>query len=314
MMMKTRVGSWNGFLGRLLLTSWVGAALIVGSSMVSCTPIEPSNADGETVANQWQDELAMKEKELALRERELALKEEQLNQTSEPVSPESLPELYKRLRTSVYMVITSNDTSQSQGTAFTIDRSGVALSNYHVFKSASKAVVINENGDHFMIAEVIHQDSVKDFIKFRISPGNEFEHFKIASASPVIGDVCYTIGNPEGYTHTLSSGLVSGYRYNNEMIQTTTPITHGSSGGPLFNAVGEVTGITTSGMGEGNLNFALNIQEVLAVRNQVEATAPTKELGKVSCKELITNYYRALEGENYDLLRTFYAPVLYKAF
>jgi serine protease Do len=45
-------------------------------------------------------------------------------------------------------------------------------------------------------------------------------------------------------------------------IQTTTEITHGSSGGPLFNMKGEVIGITTSGIGEANLNFAMNIQKL----------------------------------------------------
>ena len=49
---------------------------------------------------------------------------------------------------------------------------------------------------------------------------------------------------------------------NDNLIQTTTAITHGSSGGPLFNMKGEVIGITTSGVGEGDLNFAMNMQKL----------------------------------------------------
>lgn len=75
-----------------------------------------------------------------------------------------------------------------------------------------------------------------------------------------VGEDVFAIGNPKGLEHTLSKGIVSSYRENNTMIQTTTEITHGSSGGPLFNMQGEVIGITTSGVGEANLNFAMNIQ------------------------------------------------------
>ncbi|MEI6124076.1 MAG: trypsin-like peptidase domain-containing protein [Bacteroidota bacterium] len=79
---------------------------------------------------------------------------------------------------------------------------------------------------------------------------------------PVIGENVFAIGNPEGLEKTLSRGIVSNNKDKN-YIQTDTPITHGSSGGPLFNYKGEVVGITTASLGkEGSLFFCINIQKI----------------------------------------------------
>ncbi|VAW61615.1 hypothetical protein MNBD_GAMMA09-3832 [hydrothermal vent metagenome] len=62
-----------------------------------------------------------------------------------------------------------------------------------------------------------------------------------------LGEKVYTIGNPSGLQHTVTSGVVSGYRAsgNKKYIQTDAPINPGNSGGPLINAEGEVIGINT---------------------------------------------------------------------
>ncbi len=79
-----------------------------------------------------------------------------------------------------------------------------------------------------------------------------------------VGEKVYAIGSPEGYENTLSEGIISALRVieNVKQIQITAPITHGSSGGALFDAQGRLIGITTSGLkGAGNLNFAVSIDE-----------------------------------------------------
>ncbi|MBT7040932.1 MAG: trypsin-like serine protease, partial [Bacteroidetes bacterium] len=78
-----------------------------------------------------------------------------------------------------------------------------------------------------------------------------------------IGENVFAIGNPLGLEKTLSKGIISGYRGDdNELIQTDTDVTHGSSGGPLFNMRGEVLGITSMVLKSGgaNLNFAISIE------------------------------------------------------
>ena len=71
----------------------------------------------------------------------------------------------------------------------------------------------------------------------------------------------YTIGSPRGLENTFSSGEISQIRDDN-YIQISCPIDHGSSGGVLINAYGEAIGITTGGHDESgaNLNFAKNIK------------------------------------------------------
>lgn len=83
-----------------------------------------------------------------------------------------------------------------------------------------------------------------------------------------IGDPVYAVGAPQGLELTLSDGLVSGIRKSKgtEYIQTTAPISQGSSGGGLFDAQGRLVGITTMYLKDGqNLNFAIPAELIASV-------------------------------------------------
>jgi S1-C subfamily serine protease/tetratricopeptide (TPR) repeat protein/DNA-directed RNA polymerase subunit RPC12/RpoP len=84
-----------------------------------------------------------------------------------------------------------------------------------------------------------------------------------------IGKKVFTIGSPQGLDFSLSEGIISGYRElenNSSFIQITTPISHGSSGGPLFSAEGQIVGITTASVKDGqNLNLAIPTHVLLDV-------------------------------------------------
>lgn len=89
------------------------------------------------------------------------------------------------------------------------------------------------------------------------------------SPQPRVGDKIYVIGSPQGLTNTLSEGLISGFRKtkDGEWIQITAPISSGSSGGPVLNTAGEVIGVTTAFLSEGqNLNFAVPVSQVHRLR------------------------------------------------
>lgn len=203
--------------------------------------------------------LELKEKELQLKELELELLKNKLN-----TEPKKLDEIYEDVKQSVYLLYTQNEKGLSQGSAFVISESGIAISNYHVFEDASDAILYNELNRKFLITEIIDYDEEKDFIVFRIGPiTSRLPYLKIANFTPKIGERCFAVGNPRGLVQTISEGIISSYRDNNTYIQTTTHITHGSSGGPLFNSSGEVIGITTMGINEeAGLNFALNLKEI----------------------------------------------------
>ncbi len=79
-----------------------------------------------------------------------------------------------------------------------------------------------------------------------------------------IGENVYAIGNPRGLQRTISEGLVSGVRDQSDgrLIQTTAPISSGSSGGGLFDALGNLIGITALTLTDSqNLNFAVPAED-----------------------------------------------------
>lgn len=87
-----------------------------------------------------------------------------------------------------------------------------------------------------------------------------------AHVPPSLRDAFFLKGHEAIHTKDLplkndtSDDEIIEFSIKNKYYQTNTPITHGSSGGPLFNMKGEIIGITTIALGKGNLNFAINIK------------------------------------------------------
>jgi serine protease Do len=178
----------------------------------------------------------------------------------------SLSELYERNKNAVFLVaVFMSETNYSQGSGFFLTKEGIGVSNYHVFEDGIKgeAYIKTIDGHQYRVGEVLRYDTDLDFIVFKVENNHyDFPYVPIAPSAPNVGEDVFAIGNPKGLEHTLSKGIVSSFRSDKYQIQTTTEITHGSSGGPLFNMNGQVVGITTSGVGEANLNFAMNIQKL----------------------------------------------------
>jgi serine protease Do len=189
--------------------------------------------------------------------------EAKLNNTSSSLS---LPELFKKNKSAVFMVFTSSTENNYQGSGFFISEEGIGISNYHVFEGTIRGLekLKLESGEILKIDSVLAISKLDDYIVFKVDSFKSRNYINIATELPEIGEQVFAIGNPKGLEHSLSTGIVSSYRGENNMyIQTTTEITNGSSGGPLLNMKGEVIGITTSGLGEANLNFAINIHNVM---------------------------------------------------
>ena len=88
-----------------------------------------------------------------------------------------------------------------------------------------------------------------------------FPKLDVSNLSNKIGEKVYAIINDAGlFDKKLSDGILSGFIENDNLIQSTTPISIGSAGGPLFNSKGQVIGITTSRVDEANLNNAVDIK------------------------------------------------------
>jgi serine protease Do len=188
----------------------------------------------------------------------------QITQTPSIQNPTTdISNLYERNKDAVFVVYTSDGSNNAQGSGFFISSSGVAVSNYHVFKGTQRGLesIKTQNGT-FKVETVLASSEDNDYIVFKVAGnGISFPCLKIAGSLPRVGEDVFAIGAPEGLEQTLSKGIVSALRAVNDqtLIQTTTEITHGSSGGPLFNMRGEVIGITSGGMDAADLNFAVSI-------------------------------------------------------
>lgn len=165
------------------------------------------------------------------------------------------------------MVYTSDGSNIFQGSGFFVSSTGIAVSNYHVFKDTYIGLEVLKlpSGDNLQIEEVIAKDEKDDFIVFKVRAKEDqcFEYIPISLRSLSVGETVYTIGSPRGLENTFSSGEISQKR-NNNIIQINAPIDHGSSGGALIDVYGEAIGITSGGRDDSgaNLNYAIDIKVV----------------------------------------------------
>lgn len=232
--------------------------------------------------------------------------------------------LYEDCRKSVLILVTFDENEQglAQGSAFVIGENGLGISNYHVFENANAVVAIDYEGNRYLITEFYNYDEALDYIYFRV-PNYSLPVLNIAPILPNIGDQCFAIGAPYGLDQTLSTGIISAYRSNSNIIQTSAEITHGSSGGPLFNAIGQVIGITSSGRGEANLNFAVNLLILpiavtyytdnlssLPIANALRIDNESPERPINDNEQLTYDYYNNLFNKEWDLLRNQYADII----
>ena len=136
-------------------------------------------------------------------------------------------------------------------------------------------------------AKVIGKDPDDDLALLKVNPdGLTLVPLPLGDSSTVaVGDPTVAIGNPFGFTRTLTTGVVSALQRSiqapnnfsiNNVIQTDAPINPGNSGGPLINAQGKVIGINsqiyTGAAGNGNIGigFAIPINTARAVIPQLE--------------------------------------------
>lgn len=177
----------------------------------------------------------------------------------------SASEVFDKYNTAVFMVYTSNGWNEFQGSGFFINSSGLAVSNYHVFKGTGVGLetIKLANGTKCKLKSVVAKSSEYDFILFYVDIPGTCNYIPVSNRQSKVGEKVFTIGSPRGLENTFSSGEISQFR-GDYVIQINAPIDHGSSGGALINEYGEVIGITSAGYDDSgaNLNFALDIKAV----------------------------------------------------
>jgi len=183
--------------------------------------------------------------------------------------------VFERAAPSVFSVLAQQggDGSEalSQGSGVVVGP-GLIATNHHVVADAREILV--RQGSWQQAATVERSDPASDLALLRVEA---LEAPAAAFGSAVrIGQTVYAVGSPRGLELSLSAGIVSSMRRFGEVaiIQTTAPISPGSSGGGLFDEQGRLVGLTTAQAAEGqNLNFAIPVDQLakLGVLVPVEA-------------------------------------------
>ncbi len=184
---------------------------------------------------------------------------------------------------------------QALGTGFVVSKDGTIMTNAHVVtqngaKASSVEVAFRQGQDQSsqqVKAKLVGVDVTSDVAILKVDPGSRtLTPLPLGDSSKVaIGQWVVAIGNPLGYSFSLTQGIVSGIGRNLQApnnavipngIQTDAAINQGNSGGPLIDANGDVIGIneqiaTTSGSFSG-LGFAIPINTAKTVMEQILTT------------------------------------------
>jgi len=170
---------------------------------------------------------------------------------------------------------------RGQGSGFIVSPDGVVLTNAHVVQGADEVTVKLTDRREFR-AKVLGSDRATDIAVLKID-AHDLPTVRLGSTQALaVGDWVLAIGSPFGFENSVTAGVVSakGRALPDDsavpFIQTDVAVNPGNSGGPLFNARGEVVGINSqiysrSGGYQG-VSFAIPIEVAQRVRQQIQAT------------------------------------------
>src|SRR4051812_12798459 len=194
---------------------------------------------------------------------------------------------------SVGPAVVSVRTDQGLGSGVIYDASGLILTNAHVVASAQSITIGLVDGRHFA-GKVVGSDTGFDVAVIKID-GSNLPSAQLGNSSALqVGQDVVAIGNPFGFDHTLTTGVVSGLNrpvsegqgsYNQPMIQTDAAINPGNSGGPLLDLNGQVIGITTlvaapQGFPAQGLGFAVPANTARRIADQLVQSGKVTSSGQ----------------------------------
>lgn len=167
------------------------------------------------------------------------------------------------------------------GTGFIVDPSGLIVTNRHVIEGAFSISVDLSDGTH-LPAKLVGMGTNFDIAVLKIDAGRPLQTVNIGDSDKLrVGDTVLAIGNPLGFTRTVTKGIVSAFNRDigmsayDDLIQSDASVNHGNSGGPLFNEAGEVIGInqaihTQDGGGSIGISFAIPANQAKFVLQNIK--------------------------------------------
>lgn len=181
--------------------------------------------------------------------------------------------IYSMYNDAVVVVIAcdSYGTPVAQGSGVVIDDNGTIVTNFHVLGTYTN-IKIKHNETVIEECEITGRHKSSDIAFLKVSPGI-FKSIPLGDKSDVkIGQKIFALGSPLGFENSITEGIINGVRKisnytDDNYIQISASISHGSSGGALISSSGKLIGITTSTIEEGqNINFAIPVDKVISLQ------------------------------------------------
>ena len=189
------------------------------------------------------------------------------------------------------------------GSGVIIDRDGLILTNNHVVEKADEIKIKVESGKEYD-ATVVGRDPKTDLALIKVKAGSDFPKPAPLGDSDTtrVGDWVIAVGNPFGLGNTVTSGIISakgrviGAGPYDDFLQTDAAINPGNSGGPLFNMSGEVVGIPTAIMAQGQgIGFAIPISVAKELLPQLKAGKVTRGWLGIMIQDLTPELAKSFE-------------------
>ncbi|MCB9507729.1 MAG: trypsin-like peptidase domain-containing protein [Myxococcales bacterium] len=161
-------------------------------------------------------------------------------------------------------------TARSDGSGFIINADGLLLTNAHVVEGARSIRVVLHDGRELQ-GELVGSDERTDLALVRVASDDPLPFVALGDSSELaVGDWVVAIGNPFGFDHTVTAGIVSalgrrdvhpdGRDLYEDFIQTDASINPGNSGGPLLDVNGHVVGVNSAvRLSANGIGFAIPI-------------------------------------------------------
>lgn len=190
----------------------------------------------------------------------------------------NLTELIEQVRPAVVTVIVYDRRGKELGfgSGFFVSSGGELLTNHHVIEGASSARIRTFDGRTYPLRVILADDADSDLARLVAFMDGPVPYLKMARNPPQVGDRVLVVGSPMGLYETVTDGIVSAVPAEREgqsdlepaTLQVTAAISEGSSGGPVVDSSGDVIGVATAYMSEGeNLGFAVPLARIKALES-----------------------------------------------
>jgi S1-C subfamily serine protease/lipoprotein NlpI len=246
--------------------------------------VVPAPATGGAKAKNWYDDIPG------------TLPESKSGPATGDVKTLELADLAELVGPSVVQVNVTGPEEAGTGSGFVLDKQGTIVTNFHVIEDATAGRIVFSDRTSAPITGYLGVWPEKDIALVRVEcPPEKLHPLRLATSAPRQGERVAAFGSPLGLQQSVSEGIVSALRESEELrtlgpigvnarlIQTTTPISHGNSGGPLVDMKGMVVGVNTWSfrpLGGENVNFAVAAVELpplLLAKSETPSPLPARD-------------------------------------